>query len=122
MAQQFNIRTTLDKFVLIHNLPIEFLVDNRRPIKFRCPSIREVSTDLNLRIFIGLMALDKKQIQELKFKVNINITDYGSLALAFLFDDNYSNIISKYLVMFIQNAEYKNKEIHVNNEKLNSYH
>lgn len=121
MAQQFSIRSTLDKFVLIHNLPIEFFIENRRPIKFRCPSIREVSSDLNLRIFIGLMTLDKKQIAELKFKVNVKINDYGSLAQAFLFDDNYNKIISKYLVMFIQNAEYKNKEIHVDNEKLNSY-
>jgi hypothetical protein len=121
MEQQFSISTTLDKFTLVHNLPVEFSINNRRNIKFRCPTIKESSTELNLRLFIGALSLTEEQIKEAGIKLLVKPDSYGALGLGLLFDPVYGPLIAQYLVRYVEKAEYKDKTLYIDNEKILSY-
>jgi hypothetical protein len=118
MEQQFNINTTFNRFSLVHNLPVEFSINNRRSITFSFPTIKEATTDLDLRLFIGMLSLTEEQIKEFKIKLLVKPDNYGALALGLLFDESHSSIIAKYLIKYIKNAEFKEKTIFIKNEKV----
>jgi hypothetical protein len=60
MEQQSTISSTLEKFSLIHNLPIEFSLQNRRVIKFTCPTIKELTSEINLK-FLWVISFYQKR-------------------------------------------------------------
>lgn len=121
MEQASNIRSSLDKLALINNLPVEFSIDNRRTISFRCPTIRELTSELDIRLFIGLISLTPEKIKELKINLPFNGKDPGSIVQGLLFSDEYTGVLSKYLLRFVTNAKYGDKEISVDGEKVLSY-
>jgi hypothetical protein len=121
MEQASNIRSSLDRLGLINNLPVEFSIDNRRTISFRCPTIKELTSELDIRLFTGLISLTPEKLKELKINLSFNAKDPGSIVQGLLFSDEYTGVLSKYLVRFIKNAEYGNKEISVDGEKVLSY-
>ena len=118
MEQQFNIRTSLDKTGLIHNLPIEFFVNNRRPIKFKCPTIKDSLTELDFKSFVGLLSLNPEQIKENNINLLVKPDNYGNLAIGLLFDENYSKYIVGYFLKYIDKSEYKDKTLYINDVKV----
>jgi hypothetical protein len=118
MEQQFNIRTSLDKTGLIHNLPIEFFINNRRPIKFKCPTIKDSLTELDFKSFVGLLSLNPEQIKENNINLLVKPDNYGNLAIGLLFDENYSKYIVGYFLKYIDKSEYKDKTLYINDVKV----
>jgi hypothetical protein len=118
MEQKLSISSTLEKFSLVHNIPVEFSINGGRIIRFKFPSIMEMTTEINLRMFIGLMSMTEEKLKELGIKLLVKPDSYGALAYGLLFNENYSSIISHYLLKYIDKSELKNKEIYVANERV----
>jgi hypothetical protein len=121
MEQQTTIRTTLEKSVLVNNLPIEFSVGERRKIKFRVPCIEELLTDLDLQMFISIINLNDEQIKKYKMPVMFKTETRGEIAQGFMAFTEYSDILSKYFVKYVENSEFKDKALYISNEKVMSY-
>lgn len=121
MEQVNKLVSTLDKLLLIQNESIEVRFNNRRTIRFRCPTISEVTSELDIRTFIALISLTPEKIKEEKIKLNFAAEDPGSIIQGFIFEESYIEVLPKYFLRFIENSVYKDKAIFVNNEKLMSY-
>jgi len=120
MEQKLSISSTLEKFSLIHNIPVQFSLDGRRVIQFKFPTIKELTSEINLRMFIGLMSMTEEKLKEMGIKLLVKPDSYGALAYGLLFNEIYAPIISYYLLKYIDKSEIKNKEIYVAEEKVNS--
>lgn len=121
MEQQSNIRTTLDKISLIYNLPIEFSIDNKRPIKFTCPTISESLSNIDFPNFLGLISLTPEKTKDMKLQFPFAIKDRGDILQGFIYLDPKENILKKYFLKYVEGAEFKDKQMFVNDEKVMSH-
>jgi hypothetical protein len=122
MEQNYNIKTTLEKIVLINNLPVQFSINDRRPITFRCPTIREMITDLDFMSFISALSLTPEKIKEQNIKLSFTTNTRGEIIQGLIFINEVNNVLQKYFVKLLQGAELvNNREIFVNGEKVLSY-
>jgi len=121
MVQQSNIRTTLDKICLIYRLPIEFSIDNRRPIKFTCPTIQDTLTNVDFPNFMGLISITPEKLKERDIKLNFAVENRGDILQGFIYLDPEDNALKKYLLKYVEGAEFKNKEMFVGGQKVMSY-
>lgn len=118
MAQQSNIKTTLQKLSLIENIPIQFSIDNRRPISFTCPTTYDLFSDLDIKIFITLISLTSEKIKELKINVNFDTSTTGKIIQGFMGFTDYGPTLKKYLSKYIKNSEIIDNAIFVEKEKI----
>jgi hypothetical protein len=122
MEQNYNIKTTLEKIVLINNLPVQFSINDRRPITFRCPTIREMITDLDFMSFLSALSLTPEKIKEQNIKLSFTTNTRGEIIQGLIFINEVNNVLQKYFVKLLQGAELvNNREIFVNGEKVLSY-
>jgi hypothetical protein len=122
MEQNYNIKSTLRKLALIGNLPIQFSINDRRTITFRCPTVREVSSELGILKTISLLSLTPETIKKQKIPLNFNLNTKGDILQSLIFMKYEDSILNNYFVRFIENAEIKNdKEIFVQGEKVLSF-
>jgi len=121
MVQQSNIRTTLEKISLIYNLPIEFSIDNRRPIRFTCPTIGESFSNIDFGNFLGLISLTPEKIKEQKLEFNFKTENTGDILQGYIYLDPENGYIKKYFLKYVENCEFKDKQMFVNGEKVMSY-
>jgi hypothetical protein len=121
MEQTNSINTTLEKISLIENLPIEFSINDRRPIKFRCPSFQDIRTMLDFKLFMTIISLDKEKAEQYNIKFNFDASSPGKIVQGLLLLTDYSEVLSKYFLKYIENSSYENKAITVNGEKIMSY-
>jgi hypothetical protein len=122
MEQNYNIKTTLEKIILINNLPIQFSINDRRPITFRCPTIREMITDLDFLSFLSVLSLTPEKIKEQNIKLSFTTNTRGEIIQGLIFINEVNNVLQKYFVKLLQGAELvNNREIFVNGEKVLSY-
>jgi hypothetical protein len=120
MEQQQTIRTTFEKNSLINHLPIEFSLENRRNIKFRYPSIEELLSELDLQLFLTMVGLNKKKIEEAKILVNFPIESRGEIISNFIAYTDYGSVLKKYFKIYIDKCEEKDDGLYVDNLKINS--
>lgn len=118
MAQQSITKTTLQKLSLIQNLPIEFSIDNRRSIKFVCPTINDILTELDLRTFLTVLSLTPEKIKEFKLNVSFDMSSPGKIIQGFMGFSDYRLILQKYFLKYIINSTVKENAIFVNDEKV----
>lgn len=118
MEQQQTIRSTFEKNALIHHLAVEFSLENRRNIKFIYPTIEELLTDLDLQLFLTLLALDKEKIKQAKMPVNFSVETRGEIISNFIGFTDYGVILKKYFAKYIEKAEIKEDGIYVNEVKI----
>jgi hypothetical protein len=118
MAQQSTIKTTLQKLSLIENTPIEFSVDDRRAITFTCPTIYDLTTELELKTFISILSLTPEKMEELKIKVNFDVSNTGKIVQGFISSGGYSSILIKYFLKYIKNSKVIENAIYVDEEKV----
>jgi hypothetical protein len=118
MEQQSTIKTTLEKLSLIENLPIEFSIQNRRLIRFTCPSVYDLTTELEFKIFISVISLTPEKMKEFNIIVNFDSSSVGKIIQGFMGFSDYSNILLKYFKKYIKNSEIVDKSIFVENEKV----
>lgn len=121
MAQQSNIRTTLDKISLIYNLPVEFSINDRRPIRFTCPTIKESLSSIDFTNFLGLISLTPEKLKQQKIQMNFKIEHIGDILQGYIYLNTEEKVLKKYLTKYIENCEFKDKQVFVNNEKVMSY-
>jgi hypothetical protein len=121
MEQQSNIRTTLDRICLIYRLPIEFSIDNRRPIKFTCPTIQDTLSNVDFPNFMGIVSLTPEKVKQNNIQLNFAAKNRGDILQGFIYLDPKDSVLKKYLMKYIEGAEFKNKELFVGDEKVMSY-
>lgn len=121
MAQQSNIRTTFNKISLIYNLPVEFSIENRRPIKFTCPTIKESFSNIDFNNFLGLISLTPEKLKEQKIELNFKIENIGDILQSYIFLNPADGVLKKYLLKYVENCDFKDKQMFVNGEKVMSY-
>lgn len=121
MEQQLIIKTTLEKISLIENLPIEFSINERRPIKFTCPTIYELFSELDIKMFTTIISLTADKLKEMKLSVQFDTSDAGKIIQGFMGFTEYGSILRKYFAKYIVNAEIVENSILVNGEKVLSY-
>jgi hypothetical protein len=121
MEQKLNIKTTLQKLSLIENIPIEFSIDNRRTIAFTCPSIYDLTCDLDVKVFISVISLTPEKLEELKITVNFDTSNPGKIIQGFMSLSNYGPILIKYFLKYIKNSTVSENAIYVGEEKVLSY-
>lgn len=121
MEQQLIIKSTLEKLSLIENLPIEFRVDNRRPIKFTCPTVYDLFSELDIKVFLTVISLTADKLKEMKLTVSFDTSTPGKIIQGFMGFTDYSSIMQKYLSRYIVGAAIIDGSIHVENEKVMSY-
>jgi hypothetical protein len=118
MAQQSITKTTLQKLSLIQNLPVEFSLDNRRSIKFVCPTINDIFTELDIRTFLTVISLSPEKIKELKMTAKFDTSSAGKIIQGFMGFSDYGPILQKYFLKYILNSTVKENAIFVNDEKV----
>ena len=121
MEQQHNINSTFDKMSLIHNIPVQFSIDERRPIEFSFPTIRDSLGDINFKTFLGIIGLTPEKIKEKNLKLNFIVQIHGDIIQGLIANEDYSKLLVPYLLKYIKNSEYMDKAIFVNHEKVMSY-
>jgi hypothetical protein len=121
MEQQYNINSSFDKLSLIHNMPVQFTVNDRRLIEFSLPSIKDTLGDLNFKNFLGIIGLTPEKIKEKNIKLNFIIEKHGDVIQGLIANEEYSKMLVPYLLKYIKNSEYKENAIFVDNEKIMSY-
>lgn len=121
MEQQYNINSTFDKMSLIHNIPVQFSINDRRTIEFKFPTIRDSLGDIDFKVFLGMITLTPEKIQEKNLNFNFIIQKHGDVIQGLIGSKEYSQLLVKYLLKYIKNSEYKEKAIFVDNEKVMSY-
>jgi len=121
MEQQNKIITTLEKISLIENTPIEFSVNNRRPIKFVCPSIKDLLTSLDFKIFATILNLNEETVKKFNLKFNFESDTSGKIIQGLLAISEYNSLLSKFFLKYIENSKVENYSIVVDNEKVMSY-
>lgn len=121
MEQQLTIKTTLEKLSLIENLPIEFKVGERRAIKFTCPTIYDLFSELDIRIFTTVISLTADKLKEMKLQVPFDTSDSGKIIQGFMGFSDYSLIMQKYFSKYIVGATVIDNGLYVDNEKIMSY-
>jgi glutamyl/glutaminyl-tRNA synthetase len=118
MAQQSGIKTTLQKLSLIENIPVEFNIDNRRPITFVCPTTYDLFSELDIKIFLTVISLTTQKIKELKLNVNFDTSTTGKIIQGFMGFTDYGTILRKYFLKYIKNSEVVENAIFVQKEKV----
>ena len=121
MEQQYNIKTTFDKMSLIHNVPVQFSINERRVIEFRFPTIRETLGDINFNSFLGIILLTPEKVKEKNLNFGFIIQKHGDIIQGLIKNKDYSKLLVPYLLRFIKDAVYKDDAIYVNDEKIMSY-
>lgn len=121
MEQQYNINSTFDKMSLIHNVSVQFSINDRRTIEFTFPTIRDSLGDINFKVFLGIVTLTPEKVKEKKLKFNFIVEKHGDIIQGLIGSKDYSQILVKYLLKYIKNSEYKEQAIFVDNEKVMSY-
>lgn len=121
MEQQYNINSTFDKVTLIHNIPVQFSINNRRLLEFRFPTIKETLQNLDFKVFLGAMKLTPEEAKKQNIAVNFKIETTGDIIQILIVDKNYAKILVPFLLKYIKDSEYKENAIFVNNEKVMSY-
>jgi hypothetical protein len=120
MEQQQTIRSTFEKNALINHLPVEFSLENRRNIKFKYPSIEELLSELDLQLFLTMVGLNKKKIEEAKILVNFPIESRGEIISNFIAYTDYGKVLKKYFKNYIDKCEEKDDGLYVDDLKINS--
>ena len=121
MEQKIKIESTIEKAGMIWNLPITFSVNNRRPITIKCPTVRELFSDINLKKFLAHMALTPEKIKETKTQLPFTYNTPGDIIKGLITFTEHAQILVKYFLKYIENSKFENKEILVDNEKIYSY-
>jgi hypothetical protein len=121
MEQQNKIETTLEKISLIENIPIEFSINDRRPIRFRCPAINEMLTSVDFKMFATIISLDSEKAKKFNLKFNFDSSSTGKIIQGLLSLSEYSNLLSKYFLKYVENSKFENYSMIVDNEKIMSY-
>lgn len=121
MEQQHNINSTFDKMSLIHNIPVQFSIDERRIIEFTFPTIRDTLGDVNFKTFLAIISLTPSKVKEKKLIFNFIIEKQGDIIQGLISSEDYSKVLVPYLLKYIKNSEYKENYIFVDNEKIMSY-
>lgn len=121
MEQKNKIKTTLEKLSLIENTPIEFSIDNRRPIIFTCPTIKDLITSLDFKIFATIISLNSETVKKFNLKLNFESDTSGKIIQGLLAISEYHSLLSKFFLKYIENSKVENYSIVVNNEKIMSY-
>lgn len=119
MEQKNSIDTSLESPALIWNLPITFNLEGRRPITFRCPTIKDLFEDKDLKKFIAFISLTPKKVKEsTTLKLPFKYETQGDLIKGLVTFTEYGVILAKYFLKYIVDSDYTNKEIVVNGEKI----
>jgi hypothetical protein len=119
MEQKSNIDTSLETSSLIWNLPITFNIDDRRPITFKCPTVKDLFEDKDLKKFIGFVSLTPKKVKEsTTLKLPFKYESQGDLIKGLITFTEYGIILAKYFIKYIPDSEYTNREIIVGGEKI----
>jgi len=121
MEQQYNINSTFDKMSLIHNIPVQFSINNRRLLEFKFPTIKETLQSLDFKMFLGAMKLTPEEAKKQNIAVNFKVETIGDIIQILIVDKNYAKILVPFLLKYIKDSEYKENSIFVNNEKVMSY-
>jgi hypothetical protein len=121
MEQTSSINSSLEKISLIENLPIEFSINDRRTIRFSCPTIKDINSLLDFKLFITILSLDEDKAKEFNIKFNFDASTSGKIVQGLLLMTDYSVVLSKYFLKYIENSVYENNAILVEGEKVLSY-
>jgi hypothetical protein len=120
MEQKNKIDTSLQELSLIYNLPVTFSLNNRRDITFRCPSIGDLFIDKDLKKFLGYIALTPEKIKESKNTINLpfKYATQGDIVKGLITFSEFAPLLAKYFLKYIDNSEYKERDIYVDNVKI----
>lgn len=121
MAQQSVTKTTLQKLSLIENLPIQFSINERRIIEFKCPTVYDLISDLDFKKFMSVVSLTPEKVKELKLMLPFDTSEHGKIIQGFMGFSEYSSLLLKYFNKFIQNSTVIENALIVNSEKVMSY-
>jgi hypothetical protein len=119
--QTYRINSTFDRMSLIHNVPVQFSINERRVIEFSFPTIRDSLGDIDFKTFLGVISLTPERIKEKDLKLNFIVKIHGDIIQGLIANDDYSKLLVPYLLKYIKNSEYKDKAIFVDDEKIMSY-
>lgn len=120
MEQKNKIDSSLQELSLIYNLPVTFSLNNKRDITFRCPSIEELFMDKDLKKFLGYIALTPEKIKESKNAINLpfKYATQGDIVKGLITFSEFSPLLAKYFLKYINNSEYKERDIYVGDAKI----
>lgn len=115
------IETTYDKTSIILNMPIEFSMDSRRPIRFRLPTIRDFISDLGFKKFISLISLTPESIRDSNIPVNFKVDTWGDLIQGLMLFTDFNTLMTNYFAKFIEKCSIDKSGLVVNETKILSY-
>jgi hypothetical protein len=121
MEQQLIINSTFDRMSLIHNVPVQFSINNRRIIEFTFPTVRDTMSDLNFRTFLGIISLTPDKVKEKKIEFKFIVEKQGDIIQGLISSEDYSKVLVPYFLKYIKNSVKKTEGIYVDEEKVMSY-
>lgn len=121
MEQQYNINSTFTKLSLIGNIPIEFSINNARPIKFTLPTIKDVNNNLDFNVFSSIISLTPEKIKNEGINLNFLSKSKGDIIQGLIYSSQYRDTIIKYFLKYINNSALKDDGIYLNDVKILSY-
>lgn len=121
MEQQNRIKTTLQKISLIENISIQFSINERRIIEFKCPTVYDLISDLEFKKFMSVISLTPEKVKELKLNLPFDSSEHGKLIQGFMAFSEYSKLLLKYFKKFVKDSEILENTLVVNSEKVMSY-
>jgi len=113
--QKFEVHN-FSKINLLRNGTIQFLNFNENIISFNCPTITDMYDELDFNIFIHLLELTPNEIR--KYKLPFIAKEKANIIKGLISHTEYSKYLIKYFTKYINNFDYKNKELYINNNLL----
>jgi len=120
MEQKNKIDSSLQELSLIYNLPVTFNLNDRRNITFTCPSIEDMFVDKDLKKFLGYISLTPEQIKQSKSPVNLpfKYSTQGDIIKGLITFTEFGPLLAKYFIKYINESEYKDRDIYVGGIKI----
>jgi glutamyl/glutaminyl-tRNA synthetase len=70
---------------------------------------------------MGLISITPEKLKERDIKLNFAVENRGDILQGFIYLDPEDNALKKYLLKYVEGAEFKNKEMFVGGQKVMSY-
>jgi hypothetical protein len=118
MKDKLTFNSNLQPIHLIHRLPIEFSINERRTIRFVVPSLKYSLETLNFNLIISLFNLTPEKIAEYKMKLPFKVTNQSDIMMGLLLLTEYQDLFKIFFEEHIDDFKIHEKKVFVGKDTI----